>query len=75
MSLLNHEITLKTNYVFDHSKGERGEGRLKPGRERGGWVIAGEREGGSKLGEERMGGGERGIQELSTSLSRSEKSY
>ena len=38
-------------------KGERGEGGLKLGRERGGRVIVGEREGGSKLGRER---GERG---------------
>ena len=36
-------------------KGERGEGGLKLGRERGGRVIVGEREGGSKLGREREG--------------------
>lgn len=40
-----------------HSKGERGKGGLKLGRERGGRVIVEEREEGSKLGRER---GERG---------------
>lgn len=38
-----------------HSKGERGKGGLKLGRERGGRVIVGEREEGSKLGREREG--------------------
>ena len=56
-----------------HSKGERGKGGLKLGRERGGRVIVGKEKRGQSWGERERG--ERGIQELSTSLLRSEKSY
>lgn len=55
------------------ARAREGRGGLKLGRERGGRVIVGEREGGVKVGERERG--ERGIQELSTSLLRSEKSY